>query len=157
MSNKKLLLIEDDISLAELLIEYLSPEGYDITHAKNGEEGLLIALQRQDIDVILLDVMLPKMDGFEVLNRLRKTHFTPVLMLTAKGDDFDRIYGLEAGADEQQQVLVFADAELRAHGAAYFIGIGRYPALGIEGGRQNVETVFRCAVKLLIHPFFPFG
>ncbi len=100
MSNKKLLLIEDDISLAELLIEYLSPEGYDITHAKNGEEGLLIALQRQDIDVILLDVMLPKMDGFEVLNRLRKTHFTPVLMLTAKGDDFDRIYGLEAGADD---------------------------------------------------------
>ena len=53
-----------------------------------------------NIDLILLDVMLPKMDGFEVLRQLRKSHLTPVLMLTAKGDDFDRIYGLEAGADD---------------------------------------------------------
>lgn len=100
MTKKTILLVEDDVSLAELLIEYLTPEGYEIIHAKDGQQGLSIALKSTQIDVILLDVMLPKMDGFEVLNRLRKTNFTPVLMLTAKGDDFDRIYGLEAGADD---------------------------------------------------------
>ncbi len=100
MSSTTLLLIEDDVSLAELLIEYLSPEGYQIIHAKDGEQGLFQAKNNSNIDLILLDVMLPKIDGFEVLRELRRSHLTPVLMLTAKGDDFDRIYGLEAGADD---------------------------------------------------------
>jgi two-component system response regulator CpxR len=99
MSNHKLLLIDDDKELSDLLIEYLSPHHFDITPAYDGNSGLQMAKQAT-FDLILLDVMLPGIDGFEVLKQLRLTHKTPVMMLTAKGDDFDRIFGLELGADD---------------------------------------------------------
>jgi two-component system response regulator CpxR len=100
MQNKSLLIIDDDVELTHLLVEYLSPQGYDIDVAADGEAGLQKATGPAHYDLILLDVMLPKLDGFEVLKRLRMSHLTPVLMLTAKGDDFDRIFGLELGADD---------------------------------------------------------
>lgn len=100
MSKKSLLLIDDDKDLTDLLEEYLSAQGYEILVAHDGESGLAMATGAQHLDLILLDVMLPKMDGFEVLKKLRVSHLTPVLMLTAKGDDFDRIFGLEMGADD---------------------------------------------------------
>ena len=100
MSEKSILLIDDDKELATLLQEYLEPQGYALTLAHDGEEGLALATGPQHFDLILLDVMLPKLDGFEVLKKLRYSHLTPVLMLTAKGDDFDRIFGLELGADD---------------------------------------------------------
>lgn len=100
MTNKTLLIIDDDVELSNLLVEYLSPQGYDIDTAYDGEEGLKKATSGNRYDLILLDVMLPKLDGFEVLKKLRLTHLTPILMLTAKGDDFDRIFGLELGADD---------------------------------------------------------
>lgn len=100
MSARKLLLIDDDIELTELLTEYLSPQGYAIDVANDGEMGLSLATSASHYDLILLDVMLPKLDGFEVLKRLRASHLTPVLMLTAKGDDYDKILGLEMGADD---------------------------------------------------------
>lgn len=95
----KVLLIDDDIELAELLTEYLSSHGFSITAYHRGDTGLSHA-QTHDYDVILLDVMLPGIDGFEVLKQLRQTKLTPVIMLTAKGEDFDRIFGLELGADD---------------------------------------------------------
>lgn len=100
MTAKSLLLIDDDQALTDLLVEYLAPQGYDILIAHDGESGLAMATSSQHFDLILLDVMLPKMDGFEVLKRLRVSHLTPVLMLTAKGDDFDKVFGLEMGADD---------------------------------------------------------
>lgn len=100
MTNKTLLIIDDDVELSNLLVEYLSPQGYDIDTAYDGEKGLQKATSGNHYDLILLDVMLPKLDGFEVLKKLRLSHLTPVLMLTAKGDDFDRIFGLELGADD---------------------------------------------------------
>ena len=100
MQTKSLLIIDDDIPLTQLLVEYLSPQGYEIQVAHDGETGLQMATAQSHYDLILLDVMLPKLDGFEVLKRLRASHLTPVLMLTAKGDDFDRIFGLELGADD---------------------------------------------------------
>lgn len=100
MTKKELLLIDDDIELSELLIQYLSPQGYQIDVAHDGEVGLAMAQESKKYDLILLDVMLPKLDGFEVLKKLRVSHLTPVLMLTAKGDDFDKIFGLETGADD---------------------------------------------------------
>lgn len=100
MSNKSLLLIDDDTDLTSLLEEYLTPQGYELQVAHDGEAGLALATSHQHFDLILLDVMLPKMDGFDVLKKLRVSHLTPVLMLTAKGDDFDRIFGLELGADD---------------------------------------------------------
>lgn len=99
MSSKHILLIDDDQELVELLTEYLATEGIKITACYDGEEGLENAYNK-DIDLILLDVMMPKMNGFDVLKALGNHHKTPILMLTAKGDDNDRILGLELGADD---------------------------------------------------------
>lgn len=100
MSAKQLLLIDDDLELTHLLKEYLSPQGYELEVAHDGEVGLSLATSNKHYDLILLDVMLPKLDGFDVLRKLRASHLTPVLMLTAKGDDYDKILGLEMGADD---------------------------------------------------------
>lgn len=95
----KVLLIDDDVELSELLTEYLSSHNFEVSAVYRGDSGLETALN-QNFDVILLDVMLPGIDGFEVLKQLRQTKLTPVIMLTAKGEDFDRIFGLELGADD---------------------------------------------------------
>ncbi|WP_293752020.1 response regulator transcription factor [uncultured Paraglaciecola sp.] len=100
MSSKNILLIDDDLELTELLREYLTPQGYELDIVHDGEMGLSLATSSKHYDLILLDVMLPKLDGFEVLKKLRTSHLTPVLMLTAKGDDYDKILGLEMGADD---------------------------------------------------------
>lgn len=95
----KILLIDDDTELTDLLVEYLSSQGFSIVTQHRGDSGLNDAITNH-YDVILLDVMLPGLDGFEVLKQLRKVKLTPVIMLTAKGEDFDRIFGLELGADD---------------------------------------------------------
>lgn len=92
-------MIDDDTGLCELLSEYLTAQGFEIQSVHDGEQGLKLA-QENDYALILLDVMLPTLDGFEVLKQLRQTKLTPVIMLTAKGEDFDRIFGLELGADD---------------------------------------------------------
>jgi len=100
MHDKTILIIDDDQELTSLLTEYLSVQGYQIQCAHDGLTGLNMATGCQHFDLILLDVMLPELDGFEVLKRIRQSHLTPIMMLTAKGDDFDRIFGLELGADD---------------------------------------------------------
>lgn len=94
-----LLLIDDDTGLSELLKELLELEGFNLTLAHDGAAGLAKA-KADEFDLILLDVMLPKLNGFEVLKQLRMHKHTPVLMLTARGDDIDRVVGLEIGADD---------------------------------------------------------
>ncbi|WP_218353454.1 response regulator transcription factor [Alteromonas lipotrueiana] len=95
-----ILIIDDDTELTDMLDSYLRTCGYSVTVADNGLEGLNVASGGAVFDLILLDVMMPGMDGFDVLKNLRKTLLTPVLMLTARGDDYDRILGLELGADD---------------------------------------------------------
>lgn len=95
----KILLIDDDVELTALLEEYLNTQQFDVYKEHRGDTGLSNALNN-DYAVILLDVMLPGLDGFEVLKKLRQEKLTPVIMLTAKGEDFDRIFGLELGADD---------------------------------------------------------
>jgi len=95
----KLLLIDDDKELSQLLSEYLTTEGFEVAVAYDGDVGIQRATKEQ-FSAIILDVMLPIYNGFEVLKILRKTHQTPVLMLTAKGDTVDRVIGLEIGADD---------------------------------------------------------
>ncbi len=95
----QILLIDDDEELCELVSEFLSVEGFDIEAVHDGAEGLEKALS-EDFDLAILDVMLPKMNGFDVLRNLRETSRLPVLMLTARGDDTERIVGLETGADD---------------------------------------------------------
>jgi len=95
----RILIIDDDEDLCELVSEYLSVEGFETEETHDGENGLRKALAN-NFDLITLDVMLPKMNGFDVLRELRKSSTTPVLMLTARGDDMERIVGLEIGADD---------------------------------------------------------
>lgn len=95
----RLLLIDDDLELTELLTEFLSAEGFAIETANDGEAGAKKAVEGS-CALIVLDVMLPGLNGFEVLRRIRAANRTPVLMLTARGDDVDRIVGLELGADD---------------------------------------------------------
>lgn len=95
----RLLIIDDDIELSDMLADYLQVEGFDIKQVYDGEAGVGSALST-DFDAIILDVMMPRLDGFEVLRRIRSHSSVPVIMLTAKGDDVDRIVGLEIGADD---------------------------------------------------------
>jgi two-component system response regulator CpxR len=95
----RILVIDDDIDLCELLTDYLTTEGFAVDVVHDGEAGAARALAG-DYELVVLDVMLPGINGFEVLRRLRAGSATPVLMLTARGDDVDRIVGLEMGADD---------------------------------------------------------
>src|SRR5436305_5675236 len=97
LSPTRLLLIEDDVRLCRLVKEYLETMGYALSMAHTGPEGLQLAL-RDSFDAVILDVMLPGMDGFEVLRRIRADSTVPVLMLTGRGEEADRIVGLEMGA-----------------------------------------------------------
>jgi two-component system, OmpR family, response regulator CpxR len=97
--HTKILIIDDDGELCELLRDYLGAEGFSVEAVHDGEEGAKRALECP-WGMIVLDVMLPKLSGFEVLRRIRGDSATPVLMLTARGDEIDRIVGLEMGADD---------------------------------------------------------
>ncbi|HZQ22375.1 MAG TPA: response regulator transcription factor [Terriglobales bacterium] len=94
-----ILIIDDDVELCSLVSEYLESEGFHSEAVHNGERGLQRALGGEHI-LIVLDVMLPGMNGFDVLRRIRDTSRVPVLLLTARGQDVDRIVGLEIGADD---------------------------------------------------------
>jgi len=95
----KILMIDDDKKLCRLVADYLEPMGYEVASAHDGAAGLEKALQGE-FHAVILDVMMPKMDGLEVLKRLRQESNIPVLMLTARGEETDRIVGLEMGADD---------------------------------------------------------
>ena len=99
MANEKILVVDDDQNICELLRLYLTKEGYQVTLACDGEDALAKYAQAKP-DMVLLDVMMPKLDGWEVCRRIRKAGDTPVIMLTAKGETFDKVLGLELGADD---------------------------------------------------------
>lgn len=95
----KVLLIDDDAELGAMLGEYLAAEGFETAQILNGEDGVAAALSGEH-DVVVLDVMLPRLNGVEALRRIRQASDVPVIMLTARGDDVDRVVGLEMGADD---------------------------------------------------------
>lgn len=97
--NKTILIIDDDKKLNNLLSDYFSKFGFKVTTVTHPEEGLKI-LKRELPDIIILDIMLPNMDGFEVCKEIRKEYSVPIIMLTARGEVTDRIVGLELGADD---------------------------------------------------------
>src|SRR5262245_39595579 len=98
-ARPRLLVIDDDRKLCRLIGDYLDPLGYDVTAVHTGPEGVERATA-EEWHAVILDFMLPGLDGFEVLKRIRHTSDVPVLMLTARGDEADRIVGLELGADD---------------------------------------------------------
>src|SRR5215468_12110674 len=95
----RILIVDDDFELCSLVSEYLAPEGFRVEAVHDGETGLQRALSGNYL-MVVLDVMLPGMSGFDVLRRIRGTSRVPVLLLTARGEDVDRIVGLEIGADD---------------------------------------------------------
>jgi DNA-binding response OmpR family regulator len=97
--SQKILIIEDEEGIIHLLNLYLKDAGYDVVVAKDGADGLALHA-RTHPDLVILDIMLPALDGFEVCRRIRSWSKTPILMLTARGDEEDRIQGLDLGADD---------------------------------------------------------
>jgi len=95
----RVLIVDDDVELCELVSEYLSGEGFEVEAVHDGTEGLKRSLTGEHV-LVVLDIMLPGMNGLDVLRNLRKQSRIPVLILTARGDDVDRIVGLEIGADD---------------------------------------------------------
>ena len=134
----RVLLIDDDIELAELATEFLTLEGFEVEVARRGDTGLDRAIAG-GFDCVILDVMLPGLGGFEVLRRLRGQSGVPVLMLTARGDDADRILGLESGADDYLP-KPFNPRELAARLRAV---LRRFATAGSEGSgppREKMEV-----------------
>ena len=99
MTDSKILIIDDERELGEMLQEFLAPDHLDVTARLSGEDGLQ-ALREETWDLLILDIMLPGMNGIDVLKQIRQSSEIPVIMLTARGDDVDRILGLEFGADD---------------------------------------------------------
>jgi DNA-binding response OmpR family regulator len=96
---ERLLIVDDDVRLGAMLCDYLAAAGFAADRRSTGRDGL-VALEREAFDALVLDVMLPDLDGFEICRRVRTRSDIPILMLTARGDDTDRIVGLEIGADD---------------------------------------------------------
>jgi DNA-binding response OmpR family regulator len=145
--NTHLLLVDDDVKLCRLVREYLEPLGYQVSSAHTGPDGLDLALAVA-FDAIILDVMLPGLDGFEVLKKLRAKSNVPVLMLTGLGDEADRIVGLEIGADDYLP-KTFSTRELlarlrsvirRSRITALQQGEARQPAVTVGELRLDPET-----------------
>ena len=100
MAKNKILVADDESRMRKLIKDYLVREDYEVIEAENGEQALDMFYMDSEISLIILDVMMPKVDGFAVLKEIRETSSIPVLMLTAKGEENDVLNGFELGADE---------------------------------------------------------
>lgn len=133
---KKILIIEDDISIAELERDYLDAEGFEIEMIHNGSAGLELALN-EDFDLIILDLMLPHTDGFTICRRVRKETEIPILMVSARKEDIDKIRGLGLGADDYI-TKPFSPGELVARVKSH---LNRYDRIkGTEKKNQSVSV-----------------
>ncbi len=99
MNNGKILIVDDDTNICELLRLYIEKEGYQAVIAYDGEQALEV-FNKEQPNLVLLDIMMPKLDGWQVCREIRKTSDCPIIMITAKGEVFDKILGLELGADD---------------------------------------------------------
>lgn len=144
----QVLVVDDEPMVREVLARYLHREGFDVSVAADGEEALT-RLQCEDPDLVLLDLMLPRVDGYEVLRQLRVRADTPVIMLTARGSETDRVVGLEIGADDYvtkpfspREVVARVRAVLRRSGSAPAgpeQDVCQYGQLSVDRGRREVS------------------
>lgn len=125
MATEKILVVDDDNNICELLRLYLEKEGYNVIIARTGMQAVQTFAEQQP-DLMLLDIMLPELDGWQVCREVRKYSNKPIIMLTAKGETFDKVLGLELGADdyitkpfEAKEVLARIKAVLRRSGSTY--------------------------------------
>src|SRR5262245_33308712 len=143
--TSRILLVEDDPVLAEMVKRYLGGAGFDVSVAPTGAAGLSVH-KRETIDAIVLDLMLPDMDGLDLCRKLRQESQTPVLMLTARGDAMDRVVGLEIGADdylpkpfEPRELLARLKAILRRGSSSAKSEVLHYGRLEIDTGARQVK------------------
>ena len=142
---ENILIIDDDTQLTELLIEFLSSYKYNIVAKHTPEKGLE-HLEKKGADAVILDIMLPGMDGFQVLRKIRENSAIPVIMLTARGEVTDRIVGLELGADdylpkpfEPRELLARIQSILRrTHSSATIVANVKFKGLSIDKNKQEV-------------------
>src|SRR5436305_1532703 len=148
MAQGRVLVVDDEPMVTEVVQRYLQREGFTVSTASDGQEALRLA-QEYPPDLVVLDLMLPKLDGLEVCRSLRRTSQVPIIMLTAKGEEIDRILGLELGADDYV-VKPFSPGELLARIKAVLRRAGnqaaspgdvlRFPELSINPKTRVVEV-----------------
>jgi len=144
--RERVLLIEDDARLAGMLTEYLGKAGFNVMHAEDGARGLALH-EREPVDAVILDLMLPDSDGLDICRQMRARSNTPILMLTARGDPVDRVVGLEMGADDYlpkpfdpRELLARLRAILRRSRAAPRSGpLGAASADVLRYGRLEID------------------
>lgn len=125
MANEKVLVVEDDHDLAGIMEDYLNKEGFDVRHAFDGESAVSVARSYQP-SLVILDIMLPKIDGIEVCRQIRRTSFVPIVIISAKSSDMDKLVSLGVGADDyltKPFSLIELVARVKSH-------IRRYRAFG---------------------------
>lgn len=134
MSGRRILLVDDEIRLREMLKTYIAHEGYEVVEASDGREALEI-FRNQEFALVVLDVMLPHVDGWTVCREIRRTSTVPIVMLTARGEEYDRLFGFELGVDDYM-VKPFSPKELLA----------RMKAI-IRRSEQGDEALERLAIQ----------
>ena len=132
MMDTKLLVVDDDPNISELLKIYFEKEGYDVRTAGDGNEAIS-AFKMFDPDMVLLDIMLPKKDGWQVCREIREISSTPVIMITAKGEIFDKVLGLELGADD----FVVKPFDMKELSACVKAVLRRYQTNASQGGEDG--------------------
>lgn len=141
MSLGKILVVDDDKNICELLRLYLEKEGYSVILSHDGEEAI-VKFNALNPDMVLLDIMLPSLDGWQVCREIRKKSNVPIIMLTAKGETFDKVLGLELGADDYV-VKPFDTKEVIARIKAVLRRIGQNNQAEDKGQKQR----YRCRRK----------
>ncbi len=134
MENDRILIVDDEERIRDMIREYISLEGYEIDEAANGVEALDMIISRQ-YSLIILDVMMPKLDGWGVCKEVRKSSQVPIIMLTARGEEYDKLFGFELGVDDYL-VKPFSPKELLARMKA----IIRRSSI-TEGGNAQPDTI----------------
>ena len=138
----RILIVEDEEAIAEIERDYLELSGFDVTIAYNGRDGLNLALA-EDFDILILDIMLPELDGFEICKEVRKEKNIPIIMVSAKKEDIDKIRGLGIGADDYM-TKPFSPSELVARVKAH---LARYERL-IEDNKPENDIIEIRGIKI---------
>ena len=138
----KILIIEDEVAIAELEKDYLELSGFKVEVENAGDVGLIRAL-KEDFDLVILDLMLPGIDGFEICRKIRETKNTPIIIVSAKKDDIDKIRGLGMGADDYM-TKPFSPSEMVARVKAH---LARYERL-ISSGMPNNDVIEIRGIKI---------
>lgn len=155
VGHPRILSIEDDLVLGAYVHEHLGRCGFQVTWCQNGQEGLTIARQ-QAFDVVLMDILLPGMDGLNVLTQLRQSHSTPVVLMSALGAEADRISGFRLGADDYLP-KPFSMAELRVRIEAILrrVALDRRPAPASVAPRRTACGSMMSCLRSIAAPRLP--